>query len=360
MQTCLYLQKSYMYRSLIRPLLFLLPPEKIHDLIVSTVKIVFKIPGLARLLSSVYRYRKAKGLEIMGLYFPSRVGLAAGFDKNALFYKEFSVFGFGFIEIGTVTPKPQFGNPKPRSFRLPKDKALINRMGFNNLGVDDAVTRLKDRPANLIIGGNIGKNTLTPNKDAINDYEYCFEKLYNYVDYFVVNVSCPNISNLSELQDQYMLEGILSRLIQLRALKSTQKPVLLKISPDLNYKQVDETLKIIEKTRIDGIVATNTSIQRNNLVTDQEKVRKIGNGGLSGRPISERSTEMIRYIRKKAGKELPIIGVGGIMTEGDAMEKISAGADLIQVYTGFIYEGPVLIKRILRKMEEEGRNVLEF
>ncbi len=342
-----------MYRSLIRPLLFLLPPEKIHDLIVAVVRTIFHIPGLYQLISSIYSYKNPEGLKIMGLHFPSRVGLAAGFDKNALFYKEFSAFGFGFIEIGTVTPRSQPGNPKPRSFRLTKDKALINRMGFNNRGVDDAVTRLNNRPKDLIIGGNIGKNTLTPNKNAIDDYEYCFEKLYDHVDYFVVNVSCPNISDLNELQDQEMLESILSRLMQIRASKVNKKPVLLKISPDLNLKQVDETLKIIEKTRIDGIVATNTTITRENLVTEKERVRNIGSGGLSGQPITEKSTEMIRYIRKKAGEQLPIIGVGGIMSEKDAIDKLKAGADLVQIYTGFIYEGPGLVKRILREISKQ-------
>jgi len=287
----------------------------------------------------------------MGLDFPSRVGLAAGFDKNALFYKEFSAFGFGFIEIGTVTPKPQPGNPKPRSFRLPKDKALINRMGFNNLGVHSAVEHLKNRPSGMIIGGNIGKNTLTPNNRAVEDYIYCFEELYDHVDYFVVNVSCPNISDLSELQDQEMLEVILTRLIRIRAGKSAKKPVLLKISPDLNTRQIDETLKIIKKTGIDGIVATNTTISRENLSTDPDKVLEIGNGGLSGKPITDRSTELIDYIRKTAGRDLPIIGVGGIMSEKDALDKIKAGADLIQLYTGFIYEGPGLVKRILKKLD---------
>ena len=335
-----------MYKSFVRPLLFLLPPEKIHELIVATVKIAFRIPGFKSFISQIYKSKELRPVSLMGLDFPSRVGLAAGFDKNASFYKEFSAFGFGFIEIGTVTPRPQPGNPKPRSFRLPEDKALINRMGFNNEGVDAAVERLKDRPKDFIIGGNIGKNTATPNSEAVNDYVYCFERLYNYVDYFVVNVSCPNISDMKELQDQEMLEGILSRLQAIRAQKSPQKPVLLKISPDLNEQQIDETLKIMKKTGVDGIVATNTTVSRTGLKTSDQKILEIGKGGLSGRPITQRSTEIIKYIRQKAGKDLPIIGVGGIMSPEDAREKIEAGADLVQVYTGFVYEGPGLVRRI--------------
>jgi dihydroorotate dehydrogenase len=335
-----------MYKLLIRPILFTLPPEKIHDIIVSFVRFFFHIPGFKLVLRSFYSYRKNETYNILGLSFPSRVGLAAGFDKNALFYQEFSVFGFGFIEIGTVTPVSQPGNPKPRSFRLPDDEALINRMGFNNYGVDEAVKRLKNRPSDLIIGGNIGKNTLTKNIDAVNDYEYCFNRLYDHVDYFVVNVSCPNISDLKELQDQEMLEGILTRLSLIRDEKSVIKPVLLKISPDLNFRQIDETLKIINDTGIDGIVATNTTITRDNLQTNNDRVREIGQGGLSGKPLRDRSTEIIRYIREKAGTSLPIIGVGGIMSEKDALEKINAGANLVQVYTGFIYEGPGIVKRI--------------
>ncbi len=343
-----------MYKLFIRKLLFLLPPEKIHNLIVVLVGMVAKIPGVSWILKKTYRIEDP-GLtkEVCGISFTNPVGLAAGFDKNALIYKEFRLFGFGFIEIGTVTPKGQPGNPQPRSFRLPKDKALINRMGFNNLGVDEAVKRLKKRPEGLVIGGNIGKNTATNNKDAIHDYEYCFRALYDYVDYFVINVSCPNISDLSELQDQDNLMIILSRIIEIRADMSVNKPVFLKISPDLNWKQVDETLSIINKTGVNGIVATNTTITRNNLSTDRNKLDRFGQGGLSGQPLRERSTEMIRYIRKKTSGKLPIIGVGGIMSAEDALEKIEAGADLIQVYTGFIYEGPGLVKRILKKMKKK-------
>jgi dihydroorotate dehydrogenase len=287
---------------------------------------------------------------VFGLTFLNPVGLAAGFDKDASFYKEFRNLGFGFIEIGTVTPKAQPGNPKPRSFRLPEDRALINRMGFNNLGVDAAVEKLLNRDPGFIIGGNIGKNTLTPNSEAVNDYEYCFTRLYDYVDYFVVNVSCPNISDLSELQDQALLMGILNRLIEIRSTKTLKKPVLLKISPDLNWKQIDETINIVKNSGIDGLVATNTTIRRDMLTTDKNIVNSIGKGGLSGAPITDRSNEIIKYIRQKSGNAFPIIGVGGIMSVEDAKAKLAAGADLIQVYTGFIYEGPGFVKQILKSI----------
>lgn len=342
-----------MYKVFVRPILFLFPPETVHAIVTVSLRILFKIPFIAMLFRLTCRVKSDNPVRLLGLEFPNRIGLAAGFDKNASSYKDLAVFGFGFIEIGTVTPKPQPGNAKPRSFRLPGDKALINRMGFNNHGVEQAVKKLKEQINNLIIGGNIGKNTLTPNSAAVNDYEYCFDKLYDYVDYFVVNVSCPNISDLRELQDQDMLEGILNRLSNLRASKPFKKPILLKISPDLNYQQVDETLEIVKSTGIDGIVATNTTISRKNLAASSEKIQKIGKGGLSGQPIRDRSTEMIRYIREKAGKDLPIIGVGGIMSVQDAREKIDAGADLIQIYTGFIYEGPGFVKRLIRGLKKE-------
>jgi dihydroorotate dehydrogenase len=341
-----------MYRLIIRPLLFLLPPEKVHELIVLAIRVFFRIPLVPSIIRGIFSYPKpALEKEVFGLRFKNPVGLAAGFDKNALFYKEFRHFGFGFIEIGTVTPRPQPGNLKPRSFRLPADRALINRMGFNNLGVEQAVERLKSRPDGYIIGGNIGKNTSTPNSEAAADYEYCFKALYDYVDYFVVNVSCPNISDLTKLQDQDMLMAILGRIMHLRSEKPQKKPVLLKISPDLNYHQVDETLEIVKKLGLQGIVATNTSVSREGLKSPLKRIEAIGNGGLSGAPISARSTEIIRYIREKAGPALPIIATGGVMSIADAREKISAGADLIQVYTGFIYEGPGFVKQLLKGVE---------
>lgn len=341
-----------MYKAFIRPLFFKIDPEKAHHLVVIFIKFVHKIPFGAWLLKSIFTI-KSKALErtVFGLKFKNPVGLAAGFDKNASFYTEFANLGFSFIEIGTVTPKSQPGNPKKRLFRLPKDKALINRMGFNNLGVDEVVKNLKKRKDfSVIIGGNIGKNTATSNEDAVNDYVICFNKLYDYADYFVVNVSCPNISNLSKLQNKDSLMQILSAVAAERKKKDTSKPVLLKISPDLNFNQIDEVLEIISLTGMDGVVATNTTISREGLTTSSKAITEIGNGGLSGNPLKIRSTEIIRYIYHKTGGKLPIIAVGGIFTAEDAVEKLNAGASLVQLYTGFIYEGPMLTKRICKKL----------
>ena len=342
-----------MYRYLIRPFLFLISPEKIHHLLVKFIKFLYRLPLISNIFKKIYVHESSVlERKVFGLHFKNQVGLAAGFDKDASFYEEFSAFGFGFIEIGTVTPKPQSGNPKPRSFRLPKDKALINRMGFNNLGVDQAVRRLQNRPDGLIIGVNIGKNTVTPEEKVVEDYEYCFARLYDYVDYFVVNVSCPNIGDMSMLQDQKIIEAILERLSQLRKAKSVYKPILLKISPDLNFRQIDETIKIIQRIGIDGIVAVNTTITRKGLITSEAKVKAIGKGGLSGAPLREKSNAIIRYIKEKTEGMLPVIGAGGIMTVNDALEKLEAGADLIQVYTGFIYEGPGFVRRILKALSK--------
>jgi dihydroorotate dehydrogenase len=288
--------------------------------------------------------------EVFGLKFKNPVGIAAGFDKQALMYNELANLGFGFVEVGTVTPLSQPGNPKPRLFRLPQDNALINRMGFNNVGVIKAVKNLKKRKTKIIIGGNIGKNTATPNSDAVSDYEYCFRQLINYVDYFVVNVSCPNITNLRELQDQDSLMKILGKLQEINLTNQKPKPVLLKVSPDLNNQQLDEVIEIVQKTGIAGVVATNTSISRNGLKTAPERIKTIANGGLSGIPLKDRSTEVIRYLAQKSGKTFPIIGVGGIFTPEDAIEKLEAGADLVQVYTGFIYEGALIAKKINKKI----------
>lgn len=336
-----------MYKAIIRPLLFLLQPETVHHLVVFLIKAGFIIPGVKQLTRSIYSVRNEKlEREVFGLKFDNPVGLAAGFDKNASFFDPFSAFGFSFIEIGTVTPLGQPGNPKPRSFRLKKDKALINRMGFNNHGAKAAANRLSKRSSNILIGGNLGKNTATSNENAVEDYAAVFEKLYDVADYFVVNVSCPNISDLSHLQDREQLEGILSRLYQKRKDKSLRKPVLVKISPDLNNNQIDDVIDLIGEFEMDGIIAVNTTIQREGLLTAANKVESIGNGGLSGSPLRERSTEIIRYIHEKTSGKLPIIGVGGIMSPAEAMEKLEAGASLIQVYTGFIYEGPGLVRRI--------------
>jgi dihydroorotate dehydrogenase len=348
-----------MYRRLIRPLLFLINPESVHHLIVSIIHIIFRIPGIPALIRNIYTVKNRNlNRELFGLKFTNPVGLAAGFDKNAAFFREFMIFGFGFIEIGTVTPLGQPGNPKPRLFRIPKDQGLINRMGFNNLGLDAAIKKLKKKPAGLIIGGNIGKNTLTPNDKAVEDYAKCFDGLYPYVDYFVVNVSCPNISDLSELQDKELLRDILIHLKEIRGSKAVRKPILVKISPDLNFAQIDNVLELIFLTGMDGIVATNTTTSRENLLTSPELIEKIGNGGLSGEPLKTRSTEIIKYIYQKSGGKIAIIGSGGIMSPEDAIEKINAGAQLLEIYTGFIYNGPGIIKRINKALSVNNKEVL--
>ena len=287
----------------------------------------------------------------MGLKFENPVGLAAGFDKDGKYYRQMAALGFGFIEIGTVTPKPQGGNPQPRLFRLPKDKALINRMGFNNEGVDAMVERLKGkRPKGVIIGGNIGKNKVTPNEEAVNDYAICFEKLFDLVDYFVVNVSSPNTPGLRELQDKEPLTKLLSHLQKLNNQKPAQKPILLKIAPDLTNEQLDDIIDIVKDTKLEGVIATNTTIAREPLTTSKETIESIGNGGLSGAPLKQRSTEVIRYLYEKSGKQLFIIGVGGIDNPDEAIEKLNAGASLVQIYSGMVYYGPGLVKDICKKI----------
>lgn len=283
---------------------------------------------------------------VFGLQFRNPIGIAAGFDKNAEVYEALSAFGFGHVEVGTVVPLPQPGNPKPRLFRLRKDKGLINRMGFNHQGLEAVVERLKSRPPGLIIGGNIGKNTLTPNDKAPQDYLKCFEGLFDVVDYFVVNVSCPNISDMKALQDQEALLSILNTIQQNNNSRPKRKPVLLKVSPDLNEKQLDEVIGIVQQTGIDGVVATNTTVTRHTLRHDTITAERVGQGGLSGLPLQKRSTEVIRYLAQKSGKAFPIIGVGGILTAADALEKLEAGADLVQVYSGFVYSGPSIAKKI--------------
>jgi dihydroorotate dehydrogenase len=322
-------------------------PEKVHHGIVDLLQKAFKIGWLKKTIQKHYHLNHPSlRRTLFGLQFDNPVGIAAGFDKNAEVYEALSAFGFSHVEIGTVVPLPQPGNPKPRLFRLPKDKGLINRMGFNHLGLDYVKAQLEKRPPGLIIGGNIGKNTLTPNENAAQDYLTCFEGLFDLVDYFVVNVSCPNISNMKALQDQDALLGILNKIQQSNNTKPKRKPVLLKVSPDLNEQQLDEVISIVKETGIDGVVATNTTITRNTIVHDRVTAQKAGNGGLSGLPLQKRSTEVIRYLAEKSGKAFPIIGVGGIINEADAIEKLDAGADLVQVYTGFIYTGPSLAKRI--------------
>jgi dihydroorotate dehydrogenase len=336
-----------MYKLLIKPLFFLFSPETIHHFVFKSLKMAHKIPFMSSILKSCFLVKDERlKREVFGLTFDNPVGLAAGFDKEAKLYNELASFGFGFIEIGTLTPKGQSGNPKPRLFRLPQDEAVINRMGFNNEGVEAAVKRLKKRQTKVLIGGNIGKNKVTPNEEATRDYEITFDALFPYVDYFVVNVSSPNTPGLRELQDKEPLTKLLARLQEMNAAKDKRKPILLKIAPDLTDDQLDDIIAIVADTKIDGVIATNTTIDRSSLKTAKAKVEEIGSGGLSGKPVKARSTEVIRYLSEKSNKAFPIIGVGGIQTGADAIEKIEAGASLVQVYTGFIYEGPAMIKRI--------------
>lgn len=336
-----------MYKKLIRPILFSKTPEKAHHFTMDNLKAFAKVPGFKSILSSMYQIESPK-LEktLWGLKFPNPVGLAAGLDKDAVVIDEMASLGFGFIEIGTVTPKPQAGNDQPRLFRLPQDNALINRMGFNNGGVDAAVERLKKRKSNVIVGGNIGKNKVTPNEEAFNDYKICFEKLFDFVDYFTVNVSSPNTPNLRALQDKEPLMKILNGLQEINQQKENPKPILLKIAPDVTDGQLDDIVDIVDETKIQGVIATNTTIERAPLTTSKDTVTEIGAGGLSGKPLKNRSTEVIRYLAEKSKGSFDIIGVGGIHCAQDAIEKLEAGAALVQIYTGFIYEGPDLIKDI--------------
>ncbi|MCK6616656.1 MAG: quinone-dependent dihydroorotate dehydrogenase [Cyclobacteriaceae bacterium] len=340
-----------MYRFFISPLLFMFDAERVHHFIFRILWLLGKVPGTRRLLAALYEVQSPwLGRTVFGLKFENPVGLAAGFDKDARLIDELACFGFGFIEIGTLTPKPQPGNEKPRLFRLPADKALINRMGFNNEGVLAAVERLKKRKSTIIVGGNIGKNKDTPNEKALDDYAYCVEALYLYVDYFVVNVSSPNTPGLRELQEKEPLRKLLAYVKALAGSKEKAKPVLLKIAPDLTVEQLDDVIKILKETKTDGIIATNTTTSREGLVTDQNTLEKIGAGGLSGKPLSSKSTEVIKYLRRQLGPDYPIIGVGGIMSVDDALEKLKAGANLIQIYTGFVYEGPSFVRQINRAL----------
>jgi len=339
------------YKSLIRPILFLIDAERVHHIVFSLLKIGGAIPGFKALLRAGFVHEHPSlAKELFGLKFENPIGLAAGFDKNAVLIDELACLGFGFIEIGTVTPKPQPGNDKPRLFRLPKDKALINRMGFNNDGVHAVAARLRRRHSSIIIGGNIGKNKVTPNEQALEDYVSSFHALYDVVDYFVVNVSSPNTPGLRELQEREPLKKLLTHVKGLSLAKPRPKPVLLKIAPDLTDEQLNDIVEILKETKTDGIIATNTTISRDGLSTEKTTVDAIGNGGLSGKPLTSRATDVIRFLRQRLGKDFPIIGVGGIMTEQDAREKLNAGADLIQIYTGFIYEGPGFAKRIAKSL----------
>jgi len=327
--------------------LFLFDPEKVHYFTASMIRSVLRIPGMKAIWKKMYLLEdKRLEKEVFGLKFKNPVGLGAGFDKDAKMYKDLAYCGFGFIEIGTVTPVGQPGNEKPRLFRLKEDNAIINRMGFNNEGAEAAAARLRDRNKDIIIGGNIGKNKVTANEDALNDYLISFRILFDVVDYFVVNVSSPNTPNLRDLQEKEPLMQLLGELMKENNTKAKPKPVLLKIAPDLTDGQLDDIIDIVNTTGIHGVIATNTTISREGLRTDPSAVQEIGAGGVSGRPVKNRSTEVIRYLAEKSGKSFPIIGIGGIHSAEDALEKIDAGADLVQLYTGFIYEGPGLVKSI--------------
>ncbi|AXG71568.1 dihydroorotate dehydrogenase (quinone) [Kordia sp. SMS9] len=339
-------KQNSMYQFLVKPILFRFDPEKVHHFTFSLIRTLCKIPFVSSIFRRMYVVND-KRLErtVFGLTFKNPVGLAAGFDKDAKLYNELSNFGFGFIEIGTLTPKPQVGNPKKRLFRLKQDEAIINRMGFNNGGVHEAVERLKKNKG-VLIGGNIGKNKVTPNEDAVEDYKICFEALFPHVDYFVVNVSSPNTPGLRELQDKEPLTALLSTLQGMNREKASPKPILLKIAPDLTNEQLEDIIEIVANTNIAGVIATNTTISREGLQSpDKEEM-----GGLSGKPLTNRSTEVIRFLAEKSNKAFPIIGVGGIHTAKDALEKLDAGADLVQLYTGFVYEGPNLIKNINKEL----------
>ena len=343
-----------MYKQIIRPLLFLFQPETIHGIVFFKLKLASVIPCFPALTRALFQVKHPKlEREVFGIKFPNPVGLAAGLDKDAEAFDMLGNLGFGFVEVGTVTPKPQPGNDKPRCFRVKKDQGLINRMGFNNKGTEFMVSKLRKKKTKVLIGGNIGKNKVTPNEHALDDYLKGLHCLYDHVDYFVVNVSSPNTPNLRQLQEKEPLKKLLENLKAEIDKKEKQKPILLKIAPDLNNEQLDDVVEIVRETKIDGIVATNTTIERKGLSYSKEHIDRLGAGGLSGRPVRERSTEVIRYVADKAKGDFPIIGVGGIHSEEDALEKLKAGAALVQLYTGFIYEGPGLIKKINKRIIKE-------
>ena len=323
--------------------------EQAHHFTFKTLKVLFQIPGVKAITSLFFGSLKGREKQVMGLHFKNPVGLAAGFDKDAKLYNELSAFGFGFIEVGTLTPKPQDGNPKPRLFRIVEDEAVINRMGFNNGGLDAAALRLARKKTDIIIGGNIGKNKVTPNDEATSDYIKGVEALHDVVDYFVVNVSSPNTPNLRELQEKEPLKALLKE-VKAKNEELGAKPLMLKIAPDLTDGQLDDIVGIVNELKLSGIVATNTTISRAGLKASQEKVAAMGAGGLSGKILRERSTEVVRYLRNKLSEDIAIVAVGGIFTGRDAKEKLDAGADLVQVWTGFLYEGPAMVRRMLRSL----------
>ena len=341
-----------MYKHILRPILFRFNPETAHNLTLSAIAMLRHIPFAQSIVRALYK-RESPSLEkeVFGIKFPNPVGLAGGLDKNGEFYNDMANFGFGFVEIGSLTPQPQDGNPKPRCFRVPQDKAIINRFGINNKGVRNAVEHLKKNKPEVIVAANISKNTASINEDAAKDYESAFALLYDFVDMFVVNVSCPNVVGLTSLQDITFLSEIVDKLLNLRMYYDQYRPILLKVSPDLAKEQLDDIIDYCLRSGIDGIVAGNTTRSRDGLTISQEKIDKIGNGGMSGAPVHKKNLELVRYIHTKTEGKLPIIGVGGIMSEKEAKAMIEAGASLVEIYTGFIYEGPALIKRINKTLE---------
>ena len=346
-----------MYKQLIQPLLFQMEAEKAHHFTTGILQKVHAFPGGSGLIKLLYDFQDARlEREVFGLKFKNPLGLAAGFDKNAEMVDAMASLGFGFVEIGTLTPRPQPGNPQPRLFRLSEDKSLINRLGFNNGGVEAAVNRLRRRRSDIIVGGNIGKNKVTSNDEAVKDYEICFEALYEVVDYFTINVSSPNTPDLRELQEKEPLKKLLLHLIRLNQLKARQKPILLKIAPDLNEHQLSDIVEICLEVGIDGIIATNTTIEREGLRTSHARIKAIGAGGLSGQAVRRHATEVIRFLYRISEGKLPIVGVGGVDSASHALEKLEAGASLVQMYTGFVYEGPSVIKEINQAILRQQRS----
>lgn len=343
-----------MYKHFLRPILFRFNAETAHNLTFKGLSLLRHIPFARSIVRAIYR-KDSPTLEkeVFGLKFPNPVGLAGGLDKNGEYYNDMGNFGFGFVEIGSLTPKPQDGNPKPRCFRVIGDKAIINRFGINNKGVKNAVEHLKKERPEVIVAANISKNTTSINEEAAKDYETAFALLYDFVDMFVVNISCPNVVGLTALQDITFLSEIVDRLLSLRMYYDEYRPILLKVSPDLSHQQLDEIIDYCLRSGIDGIVAGNTTRSRDGLTISQEKIEEIGNGGMSGAPVHQKNVELVRYVHEKSGGHLPIIGVGGIMSPEDAKDMLDAGASLVEIYSGFIYEGPALVKNIIKYLEED-------
>ena len=350
----MFLAKAYMYKHLLKPILFRFNPETAHNILFYGLSVLRHVPFARSIIRAIYK-KESPSLEkeVFGLKFPNPVGLAGGLDKNGEYYNDMANFGFGFVEIGSLTPLPQDGNAKPRCFRVPQDKAIINRFGINNKGVKNAVEHLKKERPNVIVAANISKNSTSINEDAAKDYESAFALLYDFVDMFVVNVSCPNVVGLTSLQDISFLSEIVDRLLDLRMYYDNYRPILLKVSPDLSKEQLDDIVDYCLRSGIDGIVAGNTTRSREGLTISKEEIEKIGNGGMSGAPVHKKNLELVRYIHSKTEGKLPIIGVGGIMSEENAKAMIDAGASLVEIYSGFIYEGPALIKRIIRHLEKK-------